>query len=54
MSKLPTLGVMLGDMTGVGPEIAAKVLASGSTRDKANLVVFGDARVLDLVSAMPA
>ena len=48
MSKLPTIGVMLGDMTGVGPEIAAKVLASGSTHDKANLVAFGDARVLDL------
>jgi 4-hydroxythreonine-4-phosphate dehydrogenase len=48
MSKLPTIGVMLGDVTGVGPEIAAKALASGSTRDKANLVAFGDARVLDL------
>jgi len=48
MQKLPTIGVMLGDMTGIGPEIAAKVLASGSTRDQANLIVFGDQRVLDL------
>jgi 4-hydroxythreonine-4-phosphate dehydrogenase len=48
MSKLPTIGVMLGDVTGVGPEIAAKVLASGAHRDQANLVVFGDQRVLDL------
>jgi 4-hydroxythreonine-4-phosphate dehydrogenase len=48
MSKLPTIGVMLGDVTGVGPEIAAKVLASGVLRDKANLVVIGDRRVLDL------
>src|SRR5688500_1318896 len=48
MSKLPTIGVMLGDVTGVGPEIAAKVLASGSHRDKAHLVVFGDPRVLDV------
>ena len=48
MSKLPTIGVMLGDVTGIGPEIAAKVLASGSIRDQANLVVFGDQRVLDL------
>ena len=26
MANLPTLGVMLGDVTGIGPEIAAKVL----------------------------
>ena len=48
MTKRPTIGVMLGDVTGIGPEIAAKVLASGVAKDKANLVVFGDARVLDL------
>jgi len=48
MSKLPTIGVMLGDVTGVGPEIAAKVLASGSLKDQANFVIFGDRRVLDL------
>ena len=48
MSKLPTIGVMLGDVTGIGPEIAAKVLASGSLKDLANFVVFGDARVFDL------
>jgi 4-hydroxythreonine-4-phosphate dehydrogenase len=39
---------MLGDVTGIGPEIAAKVLASGAMSDQANLVVIGDARVLDL------
>lgn len=44
----PTIGVMLGDVTGIGPEIAARVLASGAAADTANLVVFGDARVLDL------
>ena len=48
MSNLPTIGVMLGDVTGIGPEIAAKVLASGAISDQANLVVIGDARVLDL------
>ena len=48
MSKLPTIGVMLGDVTGIGPEIAARVLASGALRDEANLVVIGDARVLEL------
>ena len=39
---------MLGDMTGIGPEIAAKVLASGKLRDVAHIVVIGDARVLEL------
>jgi 4-hydroxythreonine-4-phosphate dehydrogenase len=48
MVRLPTLGLMLGDVTGIGPEIAAKVLASGTLRDVANIVVVGDARVLDL------
>jgi 4-hydroxythreonine-4-phosphate dehydrogenase len=48
MTTLPTIGMMLGDVTGIGPEIAAKVLASGAMRDEANLVVIGDRRVLDL------
>jgi len=39
---------MLGDVTGIGPEIAAKVLATGAVQDAANVIVFGDARVLDL------
>src|SRR5215207_1030182 len=47
-NPLPTIGVMLGDVTGIGPEIAAKVLASGSFKDRANLVVIGDERVLKL------
>jgi 4-phospho-D-threonate 3-dehydrogenase / 4-phospho-D-erythronate 3-dehydrogenase len=48
MSNLPTIGVMLGDVTGIGPEIAARVLAAGALKDEANLVVVGDARVLEL------
>ena len=44
----PTLGLMLGDMTGIGPEISAKVLASGKFRRDARIVVVGDARVLEL------
>jgi 4-hydroxythreonine-4-phosphate dehydrogenase len=47
MSK-PVIGLMLGDATGIGPEIAAKLLASGSTDELANVVVIGDRRVLDL------
>jgi 4-phospho-D-threonate 3-dehydrogenase / 4-phospho-D-erythronate 3-dehydrogenase len=48
MQTLPTIGVMLGDVTGVGPEIAVKVLASGALKDIANYVVIGDSRVLEL------
>ena len=41
--RLPTLGLMLGDMTGIGPEISAKVLASGMFRNDARIAVVGDA-----------
>lgn len=46
--RLPVLGLMLGDATGIGPEISAKVLASGFLRERARVVVIGDARVLAL------
>ena len=39
---------MLGDVTGIGPELCAKILASGAHNHLARLVVFGDARVLEL------
>lgn len=39
---------MLGDVTGIGPELCAKILASGKQNDLARIVVFGDARVLEL------
>ena len=44
----PVLGLMLGDMTGIGPEISARLLAAGTLRDIARIVVIGDARVLQL------
>jgi 4-hydroxythreonine-4-phosphate dehydrogenase len=44
----PLIGVMLGDPTGIGPEVAVKALASGEARDAARLVVIGDERVLEL------
>ena len=44
----PLIGLMLGDATGIGPEISARLLASGTTRDIARVVAIGDARVLDL------
>lgn len=45
---LPTVGLMLGDMTGIGPEISARLLASGAMKSLARVVVIGDARVLGL------
>ncbi|HEY9447653.1 MAG TPA: 4-hydroxythreonine-4-phosphate dehydrogenase PdxA [Burkholderiales bacterium] len=47
-STLPLIGLMLGDVTGIGPELCAKILASGKLADRALLVVFGDTRVLEL------
>jgi 4-hydroxythreonine-4-phosphate dehydrogenase len=44
----PRIGLLFGDCTGIGPEIAAKVLAQGGVRDDARLVAIGDARVLEL------
>ncbi len=44
----PLIGLMLGDVTGIGPEISAKLLASGVANEAANVVVIGDRRVLDL------
>ena len=48
MKNLPTIGLMLGDVTGIGPEITAKLLANEKTREKANVVIVGDQRVLAL------
>ncbi len=47
-SPLPTIGLMLGDATGIGPEISARLLASGAMKAVARLVVIGDTRVLEL------
>ena len=45
---LPLIGMMLGDPTGIGPEVAAKALASKAANPVARLVVIGDVRVLEL------
>lgn len=42
----PVIALVLGDPTGIGPEIAAKVLASGALGEAARLCVVGDRRVL--------
>jgi 4-phospho-D-threonate 3-dehydrogenase / 4-phospho-D-erythronate 3-dehydrogenase len=48
MNNLPRIGFMLGDVTGIGPEIAAKLLATGKPAQLANVVIIGDKRVLEL------
>jgi len=48
MTTLPRIGFMLGDVTGIGPEIAVKLLASGKANACAQVVIIGDRRVLEL------
>jgi len=43
----PRLAFFVGDPNGVGPELAAKVLARRETHAAADLRVFGDPRLLD-------
>jgi 4-hydroxythreonine-4-phosphate dehydrogenase len=45
--QLPLLGLVLGDYTGIGAELCARVLADGRLNDVARLLVVGDARVLE-------
>jgi 4-hydroxythreonine-4-phosphate dehydrogenase len=47
-TDMPLIGLMLGDVTGIGPEVCAKALSSGAVADVARVVVVGDARVLEL------
>jgi 4-hydroxythreonine-4-phosphate dehydrogenase len=48
MSQKPIIGLMLGDVTGIGPEVAVKLLADPLTHEKARILVVGDLRVLEL------
>jgi 4-hydroxythreonine-4-phosphate dehydrogenase len=48
MEKTPVIGLMLGDVTGIGPEISAKLLASRPAGKDTRIIVVGDARVLEL------
>ncbi|WP_312793706.1 PdxA family dehydrogenase [Tianweitania sp.] len=42
----PILALTMGDCTGIGPEITARILAEGRMRDDARIVLIGDRRVL--------
>jgi 4-hydroxythreonine-4-phosphate dehydrogenase len=44
----PCLALLLGDCTGIGPELCAKILHEGKVAERARLVVVGDARVFEL------
>lgn len=46
MSK-PVLGILLGDTTGVGPELIAKIAVSGFLTEQCRPVIIGDIRVFE-------
>jgi 4-hydroxythreonine-4-phosphate dehydrogenase len=46
-SQAPCIALMMGDCTGIGPEIAARVLSDGNLAGTARLVLVGDARVFE-------
>jgi 4-hydroxy-L-threonine phosphate dehydrogenase PdxA len=43
--KKPTLGVLLGDSSGIGPEIVAKLISRAEIYELANVVIVGDYRI---------
>jgi 4-hydroxythreonine-4-phosphate dehydrogenase len=45
--KRPLIGLMLGDPTGIGPEVALKLLARPETHAQAKILVVGDVRVFE-------
>src|ERR1700744_4085794 len=47
-TMLPTIALVPGDCTGIGPEQTARILADGNLADVARLGVIGDARVLEM------
>ncbi len=44
----PTVALLLGDPTGIGPEIAARALSDDRLDDAARLIVVGDSRLLEM------
>ena len=45
IEKKPTLGVLLGDSSGIGPEIVAKLVGRSEIYESANVLIVGDYRV---------
>ncbi len=46
LEKRPIVGIMLGDPTGIGPEVALKLLARPETHQQSRIIVVGDKRIL--------
>lgn len=44
----PVLGLFIGDPSGIGPEITAKLLSDPKAMEVANIIVIGDRRILEL------
>ena len=44
----PKVAVLLGDPTGIGPELIAKLLAGPEPRQQANVLVVGDSRIFEM------
>jgi 4-phospho-D-threonate 3-dehydrogenase / 4-phospho-D-erythronate 3-dehydrogenase len=47
VTKLPIVGITIGDVAGIGPEVVAKALAHPEVREVCRPLVIGDRRVLD-------
>lgn len=46
MKRKPILGITMGDPSGIGPEIAVKVLLKKETYNRSNPLIVGDAKVI--------
>ena len=46
-TRRPTIALAMGDPAGVSPELTAKLLCLEEVRAAANIVVFGDRRILE-------
>lgn len=47
-TEKPRIGILLGDPSGVGPELAAKLLANAEILEQAIPIVIGDQRILNM------
>ena len=48
LSRKPRIGVLLGDPTGIGPELVAKLVTEPEIYDKAQIVIIGDYRLFEM------
>jgi 4-hydroxythreonine-4-phosphate dehydrogenase len=48
MIKKPVIGLMLGDVTGIGPEVAVRLLERIKNHQSTRVVIVGDLRVLQV------